>query len=114
MTDGSTPQRLPLAATLFPTIGAVNGKGGGTGFGNYGFGNILGPGQANWDMSLAKMFKIHEAQSLQFRTEIYNTFNHPQFSNLPSSDVQYGTQMGQITTTSVNPRVIQFALKFLF
>jgi hypothetical protein len=60
------------------------------------------------------MFKIHEAQSLQFRTEFYNTFNHPQFSNLPGSDVQNGTSMGQITTTSVSPRVIQFALKFLF
>jgi hypothetical protein len=95
-------------------IGAINGVGGGTGFGNLGFGNVLGPGQSNWDMALSKMFKIHEAQSLQFRTEFYNTFNHPQFSNLPGSDVQNGTSMGQITTTSVSPRVIQFALKFLF
>jgi hypothetical protein len=104
-----------LASDAVPTnIGAINGVGGGTGFGNYGFGNLLGPGQANWDMSLSKMFKIHEAQSLQFRTEFYNTFNHPQFSNLPGSDVQNLTTMGQITTTSVSPRVIQFALKFLF
>ena len=95
-------------------IGAINGVGGGRGFGNLGFGSVLGPGQANWDMSLSKMFKIHEAQSLQFRTEIYNTFNHPQFSNAPATDVQNGTTMGQINTTSVNPRVIQFALKFLF
>ena len=95
-------------------VGAINGVGGGTGFGNLGFGNLLGPGQANWDMSLSKMFKIHESQSLQFRTEFYNTFNHPQFSNLPGSDVQNLTTMGQITTTSVSPRVIQFALKFLF
>jgi hypothetical protein len=65
-------------------------------------------------MSLAKMFKIHEAQSLQFRAEFYNTFNRPQFSNLPGSDVAAGTSMGQIQTTSVSPRVIQFALKFLF
>jgi hypothetical protein len=95
-------------------VGAINGVGGGVGFGNYGFGNILGPGQANWDMSLAKLFRLHEAQSLQFRTEMYNAFNHPQFSNLPGSDVQNGSAMGQITTTSVSPRVIQFALKFLF
>jgi hypothetical protein len=70
-------------------------------------------------MALAKTFKIHEAQSLQFRAEFYNTLNHPQFANLPGSDVQNsqpGSQsnMGQITTTSVSPRVIQFALKFLF
>jgi carboxypeptidase family protein len=95
-------------------IGAINGVGGGTGFGNLGFGNVLGPGQANWDTAVAKMFKIHEAQSLQFRAEFYNTLNHPQFSNLPGSDVAASTSMGQIKTTSVSPRVIQFALKFLF
>jgi hypothetical protein len=102
-----------------PKVGAINGVGGASGFGNYGFGEILGPGQSNWDMSLAKTIKIHEAQSLQFRAEFYNTFNHPQFSNLPGSDVQnsepnQNSNMGQITTTSVSPRVIQFALKFLF
>jgi hypothetical protein len=131
LTSGSTTQRVASglnggdgwinsAAFLscgdaVPTnIGAINGVGGGTGFGNLGFGNVLGPGQANWDTALSKMFKIHEAQSLQFRTEFYNTFNHPQFSNLPGSDVAAGTSMGQIKTTSVSPRVIQFALKFLF
>jgi Carboxypeptidase regulatory-like domain len=138
LTSGSASQRVANGLTINPAtgafnngwinsaafiscgdavpsnVGAINGVGGGVGFGNYGFGNILGPGQDNWDMSLAKQFRIHEAQSLEFRTEIYNTFNHPQFSNLPGSDVQNGTGMGQITTTSVNPRVIQFALKFLF
>jgi hypothetical protein len=138
LTSGSTTQRVANGLTINPAtgnfndgwinsaaftscgdavptnIGAVNGVGGGTGFGNLGFGNVLGPGQSNWDMALSKMFKIHEAQSLQFRTEFYNTFNHPQFSNLPGSDVANGTTMGQITTTSVSPRVIQFALKFLF
>ncbi len=79
-----------------------------------GFGNVLGPGQSNWDMSLAKLIKIRETQNLQFRTEFYNTFNHPQFANLDGSDVQNGVGMGSITRTSVNPRVIQFALKFLF
>jgi hypothetical protein len=138
LTSGSTSQRVANGLTVNPAtgnfndgwvnsaafiscgdavptnVGAINGKGGGVGFGNYGFGNILGPGQANWDMSLAKLIRLHEAQSLQFRAEFYNTFNHPQFSNLPGSDVQNGSAMGQITTTSVSPRVLQFALKFLF
>jgi hypothetical protein len=131
LTSGSTTQRvasglnggngwinsaafLSCGDAVPQNIGATNGVGGGPGFGNLGFGNILGPPQANWDMALGKLFKIHEAQSLQFRTEFYNSFNHPQFSNLPGSDVAAGTSMGQITTTSVSPRVIQFALKFLF
>ena len=96
------------------TVGAINGLGGGSGFGNLGFGNVLGPGQSNWDMSLGKLIKIRETQNLQFRAEFYNTFNHPQFANLDGSDVQNGVGMGSITRTSVNPRVIQFALKYLF
>jgi len=140
LTSGSTTQRVANGLTINPAtgnvndgwinssaftscnggdavpgnIGAINGVGGGVGFGNMAFGNVLGPGQANWDTALSKMFKIHETQSLQFRAEFYNTLNHPQFSNLPGSDVANGTSMGQITTTSVSPRVIQFALKFLF
>jgi hypothetical protein len=138
LTSGSASQRVANGLTINPAtgnvndgwinsaaftscgdavpgnIGAINGVGGGVGFGNMAFGNVLGPGQANWDTALSKMFRIHEAQSLQFRAEFYNTLNHPQFSNIPGSDVANGTSMGQIQTTSVSPRVIQFALKFLF
>jgi hypothetical protein len=65
-------------------------------------------------MSLGKLIKIREAQNLQFRAEFYNTFNHPQFANLDNSDVAQHAGMGTILRTSVNPRVIQFALKYLF
>ena len=58
---------------------------------------------------------------MQFRTETYNSFNHPQFADpigspgLGSNEANVNTaNFGQITTTSVNPRIIQFALKFLF
>ena len=57
---------------------------------------------------------IRENATLQFRAEFYNTFNHPQFSNLVGSDVQNGVGMGAIATSSVNPRVIQFGLKYTF
>ena len=99
-------------------IGAINGVGGGTGFGNSGVGNILGPGQDDWDMSLAKLIKIRESQTLEFRAEFYNTFNNPQFANVLDTDANdraaNGGGLGTITVTSVNPRVIQFGLKFLF
>jgi hypothetical protein len=86
--------------------------GGGTGYGGDGLGALLGPGQNNWDMSLAKTFKIKESQTLEFRTEFFNTFNHPQFIN-PSANVALGS-FGQIGATAVNPRLIQFGLKYVF
>ncbi|HTW24275.1 MAG TPA: carboxypeptidase regulatory-like domain-containing protein [Candidatus Baltobacteraceae bacterium] len=85
--------------------------GDGTGFGDSGVGIVLGPGQFNWDISLIKETKIREGQSLVFRTEFYNAFNHPQFAN-PATAKGFG--YGAITATSVNPRLIQFALKYVF
>ncbi len=95
--------------------------GDGTGYGDSGSGIILGPGQFNWDMSLLKTTKITERQMVQFRAEFFNIFNHPQFTNPNASqgavfslpDRASGS-FGQITSTSVNPRVIQFALKYIF
>jgi hypothetical protein len=88
----------------------------GTGWGNAPVGIITGPGQWNWDMSLQKNTKITEWGTLQFRAEFYNIWNHPQFSN-PISTAYSGTPgstFGQIQSTSVEPRIIQFGLKFLF
>jgi hypothetical protein len=49
---------------------------------------------------------------LQFRTEIFNVFNHPQFA-LPGTFTD-SAGFGVITSTVNNPRLIQFALKLLF
>jgi hypothetical protein len=89
-----------------PTIG--NGRG----FGNMGGGAVLGPGQVNWDMSLSKLFTVHEGHTFQFRSEFFNAFNHPVFAN-PGAAANQAT-FGQITSTSVSPRVIQLALKYSF
>jgi hypothetical protein len=85
-------------------------------YGNSGPGIILGPGNFNWDISIVKNFRITERQQVIFRTEFFNAFNHPQFSNPPAADLAVSTPstFGQITTTSVNPRIIQFALKYTF
>jgi len=82
-------------------------------YGDGGVGIILGPGNFNWDISLVKTTHITERQMVIFRTEFFNTFNHPQFSN-PALAVSTAATFGQITTTSVNPRLIQFALKYIF
>jgi hypothetical protein len=87
--------------------------GNGTGYGNSGLGIILGPGNVNFDASLIKNTAITERQNLQFRAEFFNIFNHPQFSN-PSLAYSSPATFGEITTSSVNPRIIQLALKYIF
>ncbi len=82
-------------------------------FGDAGAGIILGPGNFNWDISIVKTFHISERQQVIFRSEFFNTFNHPQFSN-PAVAIDSPATFGQITSTSVNPRLVQFALKYLF
>jgi hypothetical protein len=107
-----------FAATGTPCIGGtVQGNcafsGGGTGFGNSRVGSIMGPGQDNWDISLIKHTKITEGLSTEFRAEFYNVWNHPQF-NPPVNNVANTGTFGQIQNSAVPPRIIQFALKFLF
>jgi hypothetical protein len=87
----------------------------GTAFGNSGTGLLDGPGQANLDLALSKAVTVdwpHEKSSVTFRAEFYNALNHPQFSN-PDSNFASPT-FGLISSTSVNPRVTQLALKFAF
>jgi Carboxypeptidase regulatory-like domain len=89
---------------------------GGTGYGNSGVGIILGPGQLNFDATLQKTTKVgglHEDAALVFRAEFFNAFNHAQFNTPTSVDVSTGT-FGVINSSAVNPRLIQFALKYVF
>jgi hypothetical protein len=101
------------ASTFCAPPVAPNSPDSSTLFGNSGVGTILGPGQFNWDVSILKTTRFLERHELQFRTEFFNTFNHPQFSN-PASVAVGTANFGQITSTSVNPRIMQFALKYNF
>jgi hypothetical protein len=90
--------------------------GNGTGWGDSGYGTVLGPGQFNFDATIQKTTKVggvREDASVVFRAEFFNVFNHPQFNTPSSVDVSKST-FGQITSASVNPRLIQFALKYMF
>lgn len=75
---------------------------------------IVGPGKHTFDLSLSKSFNMayHEGHSLQFRAELFNVFNTPQFAN-PDSNLGDGS-FGQITNTNLPNREVQFALKYLF
>jgi hypothetical protein len=96
-------------------VAPIVGGGNGTGYGNLGTSILLGPGQFDWDISLTKntvVGGIHENATLEFRAEFFNAFNHPQWSN-PNTTVS-SSAFGSITSEVVGPRIIQFALKYLF
>lgn len=88
--------------------------GNGTGFGNSGVGIFLGPGQFNFDFALLKTTRFGERQALIFRAEAFNLFNHPQFANPGGLAVSTPQGFGAITNSSVNPRILQLGLKYIF
>lgn len=74
--------------------------------------NLLrNPGSLNFDASLRKNFVIVERQQLQFRFEVFNVINHPNW-NGASSDPTSGS-FGLVTGKSGN-RNLQLALKYIF
>ena len=92
-----------------------------TDFGNLPPGAFTGPGENNWDIALLKATKLREGLTMQFRTEFYNAFNHAQFSDPVTGNGSTGffanvdtSTFGRITKSAVNPRLIQFAVRFVF
>ncbi len=65
------------------------------------------------DMSLFKEFNVTEGSRIQFRFEAFNVPNTAYFS-APSNTNIDSSSGGQVTSTSNNPRQLQFALKYLF
>jgi hypothetical protein len=81
---------------------------------------VRGPGINNWDISLFKNFALwSERKTLQFRCEMYNAFNHTQYSSVDTTarfdtaGNQVNARFGQVTATR-SPRVVQFSLSFRF
>jgi hypothetical protein len=74
-----------------------------------------GPGLENLDASLFKIFELTERYRLEFRSELFNTLNHANFTN-PSSSFTASSlgSFGRVFNTTTDPREIQFALKLYF
>ncbi|WP_260705266.1 TonB-dependent receptor [Edaphobacter flagellatus] len=50
-------------------------------FGNYRRNDLTGPNLAQLDMTLGKSFRLLERSALEFRAEVYNILNHPNYAN---------------------------------
>jgi hypothetical protein len=83
--------------------------------GNSGLGIIRGPGLNVWEISVAKQFPMPwEHHRLEFRTEFFNAFNHPNFADPNATLPVVANLTGRIFSTSVANRTIQFALRYEF
>ena len=82
-------------------------------FGNSSRTICCGPPISNTDISILKRTRINERWDTEFRAEFFNAWNHAQFVNPDGNFSDLGSTFGVVTNTR-DPRVIQFALKFLF
>jgi hypothetical protein len=64
-------------------------------FGNSGLNILEGPGIANLDFALGKYFQLHEAMRLQFRLNMVNALNHPNFA-VPRANISAPGTVGTI------------------
>jgi Carboxypeptidase regulatory-like domain/TonB dependent receptor len=126
---------LNPAAFSAPPLGTNNLP---TAQGSVGRNALRGFGATQWDFAVHRNFPIHESVKLQFRAEMFNVLNHPNFGQ-PVGDLaspsalnpQFGTSaqmLGQSLGGSAGfgagafnplyqiggPRSIQFALKLMF
>ncbi|MEO6390586.1 MAG: TonB-dependent receptor, partial [Pyrinomonadaceae bacterium] len=120
---------IVLAGQVIPSSGGwATASATGTDFGNAGRNILRGPRQFNVDLSMSKRFALGEARSIEMRAEFFNLFNTVNYAN-PASNFGSASQIdpvtgqippgqagnfGKIQSTSNNPRLIQFALKFNF
>ena len=93
---------LNPAAFALPAIGTL---------GNMGTYNIAGPSTWQFDLMLSRVFQIHEKQTVEVRAEAYNVPNSLRPGD-PTTNWSSNI-FGQINT-SYDPRIMQFALKYIF
>jgi hypothetical protein len=93
---------LSRAAFVLPTAGTL---------GNLGRSAVRGPGTWQFDVALSRAFSLRESERLELRAEAFNVTNSFRKGN-PITAFN-SNQFGQITS-ALDPRIMQFALKYIF
>ena len=91
------------AAFALPAVG---------GLGNMGRFNAFGPGFFQIDTAVSRAFKIRESQTLEVRGEAFNLTNSLRRAN-PATISNVTNTFGQVLAAG-DPRIMQFALKYVF
>jgi len=69
------------------------------------------PAVWQFDLAAARTFRFRESQSLEFRAEAYNVLNSFRPGVIDTNLL--AANFGKIRT-ALDPRIMQFALKYLF
>jgi hypothetical protein len=93
---------LNAAAFALPALGT---------FGNMNRNTVRAPGTWSFDIALSRTVPVSENQRLEFRAEAFNVPNsfRPGVPNVTLTSAQFGQ-----LRTSLDPRILQFALKYVF
>jgi hypothetical protein len=86
-------------------------------YGTAGRNTVIGPGLDNFDATLQKQFPVREAMNLQFRLDIFDFFNHPNFNAPVGPGRTFSNPpkppFGSITSAQ-DPREMQLSLRLAF
>jgi hypothetical protein len=115
LADVASPTRgqgcLPSPCVSWFNANAVAMPAPGT-YGNMGVGTLRGAGFWDWSQTVSRRFQVAEGQQVEFRAEAFNVTNSVRLGN-PIVNLS-GGQFGKITTSNAGPRIMQFALKYVF
>ena len=79
--------------------------------GNLGRVTLRLPAYWQFDAAISRVFRVRESQNVEFRAEAYNVLNSFRAGRIETS--LSNMQFGKIRT-ALDPRILQFALKYLF
>jgi Carboxypeptidase regulatory-like domain/TonB dependent receptor-like, beta-barrel len=90
--------------------------------GNMKANSLEGPGYIDLDVSLSRRFAITERQGIEIRWETFNVANHTNLLNPGTAGIAAGGTNGTTLNSStfgqlksdVAPRIMQFAIKYIF
>jgi hypothetical protein len=100
--DGTSNKWLNPAAFAAPATGTI---------GTMRPGTVRGPAFVVFNAAVSRAFRFREAQSVEFRTEAQNVFNHTNFGDPVVN--RSNANFGKIQSAS-NARILQFSLKYMF
>ena len=110
LADGNLPENLRTPQRWFDTAAFVTPST--PRYGNSAANFLEADGVANWDLTLAKRFRVREGHTLQLRVEMFNAFNHPTFGvpNYRVGNAAYGV----VSYTENTARDLQLGIKYQF
>jgi hypothetical protein len=103
----------PLSRYLNPQAFALPALGT---LGNLGRNSVRGPATWSFDIAVSRVFRFRETQRMEFRAEAYNLTNsfRPGNPNAVITNANFGVIRTTATGSAGDPRILQFALKYIF